>query len=276
MKTLIVLVVLTAICGSQAAITSRIFPLIAPRDLIGPPAGDDPATICGGAFGEKCKDCFSMLICLGNNPPSEAKCPDATPYCDKTRPSGVCVKDKPAGDPTCEGPPPTGFICTAAEGFFPHPTNCSQYFECLNNEAIKYDCPPGYSWTTNGMGCRQRTSTIHCGTITCKAGDVTAPLSNNATFFGYCNIAEALENIIVTKCPGARQVYDTSLKACNFVCPSEGLFEDDIDPTFYYECYKSGTKIVYESKQCSNNRTFNERERRCVAADQGQTPVLVL
>lgn len=202
-----------------------------------------------------------------------ARCPSATPYCDSDKMQ--CVSQKPQNSPDCDGlfptstPAPTPqFICTTEEGFYPHPTDCTQYFECHNAVAINYRCPPGYSWSTNGMGCRQRKSGNDCGQIICNQGNSIAVLSNNKTFFGFCGIQEAIDGIVVNRCQGSGYVFDNAGKVCVFECTSEGLFQNSLDPTHYYECYKFGYQILYTYNQCSSNRTFSNEEQRCIEVQE--------
>lgn len=119
------------------------------------------------------------------------------------------------------------------------------------------------------MGCRQKTVTTYCGTITCKTTDAAGTqvaLSNNGSFYGICGITTTLDSILVMRCPGR---YTNVGGSCTFVCTVEGLFMDDQDPTFYYECYKSGTKFLSNHKQCTRSRKFNETTQRCEAAAGG-------
>uniref|UniRef100_A0A1B0GHK8 Putative peritrophin-like protein n=1 Tax=Lutzomyia longipalpis TaxID=7200 RepID=A0A1B0GHK8_LUTLO len=240
MKSCVALGVLALICGSQAA-SSALFPSILTGRATITPAADDPKAVCGADYGNKCLDCYNMLTCLGPNlEPAQTACPADRKYCDRT--NKVCVAEQPP-EADCLEPPKSKFACSSPNGFFPHPTNCSQYFECYNGEAINLECPPGYVWTTNGMGCKQRKVTADCGTITCKTGVIQVPLSNNATYYGICNQPSSLEGIVVVKCKGRLTFTGES---CNFVCTTEGMFVDDENPAFYYECYKSGTKTLWK------------------------------
>ncbi|XP_055694787.1 uncharacterized protein LOC129796690 [Lutzomyia longipalpis] len=248
-------VVLYLICSSFAA-SSSLFPL-----LFGSRSTDDLRNVCGDTFGNKCADCFTMLVCLGpSQAPVATQCSYDKPYCDPVL--NVCASERPNYS-ECEGPIPPSFKCPAHEGFYPHPTDCSKYFECHKGQAYNLECPPKYAWTTAGMGCKPNKKTADCGTIKCKSSDHSVPLSNNPSFYGMCNVPGSIDNILVLKCEGKNKVYVAD-QGCVFVCPAEGLFVDEDSPAFYYECYKPSSKLVFTRKQCTAGRIFNEKQQLCI------------
>ncbi|GAB0086286.1 Chitin binding domain [Sergentomyia squamirostris] len=275
MKT-IILLVLVSVCCSQAAVVLPNF--MALRTEVIAAAEEDGAAVCGAALGTKCgSDCFTLWFCQGATAaPTSKKCPENTPYCSTT--TNMCVAEKPAL-PQCDLPPPI-FICITPDTFLPHPTNCSRYFECRGTTAFMYECPPGYAWSFGAMGCKQKKVAADCGAITCKEADNAAnkyiALSNNASYYGMCGFPNTVDSVLVTRCQGKLQTWDTGSNTCVFNCPAEGLFADDVKIGWYYECYKSGTKNVFLHKQCpGTNFIFDEATSMCIEDPNGSSSDLI-
>ncbi|XP_055680053.1 uncharacterized protein LOC129788076 isoform X3 [Lutzomyia longipalpis] len=205
-----------------------------------------------------------MAVCLGPDmEPQLATCGPDKRYCD--RKTAFCISEQP-DEPECDNLPTLDYSCPDLDGFYPHPTDCSQYFECINQKAFIHNCPPGYAWDTQGMRCKQKRTASDCGVINCKYTDTSVPLSNNATFYGLCHWNNNFDKIAVRQCPG-RMIHIAN-QGCVFVCPSEGVFKDDEDAGYYYECYYYGGKLVHDRKRCVlhrlENRRFDENLQRCV------------
>uniref|UniRef100_A0A1B0CCL3 Putative peritrophin-like protein n=1 Tax=Lutzomyia longipalpis TaxID=7200 RepID=A0A1B0CCL3_LUTLO len=141
--------------------------------------------LCGPNYGLKCYSCSQMAVCLGPDmEPQLATCGPDKRYCD--RKTAFCISEQP-DEPECDDLPTLDYSCPDLDGFYPHPSDCTQYFECINQKAFNHNCPPGYAWNTQGMRCKQKRTASDCGVINCKNTDTSVPLSNNATFYGLCH-----------------------------------------------------------------------------------------
>ncbi|XP_055679022.1 uncharacterized protein LOC129787462 [Lutzomyia longipalpis] len=225
-----------------------------------------PEEICEGFNGFRCGDCEKMLLCLGSAPPVTTACPSDKPYCDAS--NDVCVSSPPADGSCGDSLSDPSFTCTQANSFFPHPTNCSLFYECVNSVAYLLECNPNQVWSTVGMACKTKKVSADCGTFNCnlKANyEKIMPYTANNAYFAYCKTpVNGKQDIVVMKCERVNEYYNTATKLCEFQCKDTKLYEDALDIHSYYDCSKVGTKFVSEHKTCTLGRVFNEATQSCV------------
>ncbi|XP_055679020.1 uncharacterized protein LOC129787460 [Lutzomyia longipalpis] len=224
----------------------------------------DPESLCDGSYGSICGDCFNTVFCLGRNGNHKVtQCDNERKYCNKEL--NMCVTDPPANQSDCLTGPTTNFNCMGT-GFFPHPTNCSIFYECLDSGvAFENTCPPGYSWTGHEMACQQKLTTKDCGTVNCRPyPDTFQLLSTNSAYYAYCDfIVNGQQEVLMFKCQRENEVFNLAKLTCEFACPEEKLYADPDNNSYYYHCYKSGANLVYQYKQCTGGRVFSEPDQNC-------------
>uniref|UniRef100_A0A1L8E477 Putative peritrophin-like protein n=2 Tax=Nyssomyia neivai TaxID=330878 RepID=A0A1L8E477_9DIPT len=248
----------------QGYATEHIWGVRSDLTRIAPMSAFDSESICNGTYGSMCGDCFNTIFCLGPNGNHKVtQCESERRYCN--RDLKMCVSDPPAGQGECLEGPSTNFNCMAA-GFFPHPTDCSTFYECLDNGiAFENSCPPGYSWSGNEMACHQKLTPTDCGTFNCRPyPDTFQRLTSNAAYYAYCGfIVNSQQEILIFKCPRVNEVFNLTKLTCEFSCPEEKLYADPDNASYYYLCYKSGSNFVYQYKQCTGGRIFSEPDQIC-------------
>ncbi|GAB0086288.1 uncharacterized protein DMENIID0001_003190 [Sergentomyia squamirostris] len=227
-----------------------------------------PDEICMGQLGPRCGDCETMVLCVGAGiPPYVNKCPDDAPYCNKA--NTVCTASPPPPGECDDAVTDTGFTCTS-NGYFPHPTDCTKFYECVNMQAYLGECNAGLAYSADGTrACTQKRTTSTCGTFNCKTyPGKTRPYSTNSMYYAYCGVIEANKDqkVIIFKCLAPNTYYQLTDQTCKFECREVKFYADAVDPHYYFNCYKSGTKWVYTREFCTLGRVFNEAQQDCVFA----------
>uniref|UniRef100_A0A1B0D4B3 Uncharacterized protein n=1 Tax=Phlebotomus papatasi TaxID=29031 RepID=A0A1B0D4B3_PHLPP len=194
-------------------------------------------------------------------PPRPSSCPPDKPYCDPNR--NMCSAVPPTV-PCDDGLVGGSFTCTQPNGIFPHPTNCSQYYDCANGNAFLGECNAKQVWSGIGMMCKPKKLSTDCGTFNCNRypGQLRAYSINNA-YYAWCGeILNGEQEIIVLKCERPNEYFTGQM--CEFQCKDVKLYADPLDAAWYYDCYRSGTTFVYEHRQCTLNRLFDEPSQSCI------------
>ena len=131
--------------------------------------------------------------------------------------------------------PAVPFICLK-NGYFPHPYDCSKYFQCLNYVPCEFHCKPEYYYNFRTNSCDPYLYDRHCNMFKCKGHNgFKIPYSRDASIYAYCVDDKPF---VITKCDGSEKLNMTS-QQCEPICEHEGLIEDINDCTGYYKCVKA-------------------------------------
>nr|ABV44751.1 peritrophin-like protein [Phlebotomus papatasi] len=225
-----------------------------------------PGATCGNTFGPKCKDCRTLMKCLGADPPvSSQSCAERnpnTPYCTKT----YCSATPDDSNPSCKDPQKSDFTCTG-EGYFPDPDQCTRYYICPGplQDAVAYDCPTNYVYKSKERGCGRRVNALDCATVDCsKTPNEFGVYKNDPAYYYFCLSDKNTKKTVVMKClDEVNSQYDPNVGECTFRCSKEGKFVDVLDCTKYNVCYKVGSTFQVDSVQCPTGYFFDPVGSKC-------------
>ncbi|XP_055537351.1 uncharacterized protein LOC129725477 [Wyeomyia smithii] len=212
-------------------------------------------TCTAGSFDSGCKDCSTLIQCLGSLMALEIKCPALAPYCKK----GSCSTriDSDAG---CGFTP---IMCTG-EGIFPDPNTCYVYHYCvetyMNSEV--YVCPAGYVFDATTLQCKPSFFGMGCVTVKCPNSTGVGTYGNSKTFYAVCVYDwNALSLIMMVKCSNGA-IFDG--KKCVYQCEKEGSFTDTNNSSKYYQCYELNGSWGYYHLSCPDGGKFDAAKQVCV------------
>ncbi|XP_058456446.1 probable endochitinase [Malaya genurostris] len=264
--------------------------------------------IGSGVTATKCKDCYSLIVCIADDYSFEVTC-NQDEYCTEiagltgkaicneflppqcnTSPTttatvpttGSSTNDPEATTvsttmPSTNGPGTTTVdatttttqptndeptqLCTGT-GTYPDPKNCSIYHYCpgLNEESWVQRCPPDYAFnhesiTTGQFPCKANRA---CDVVDCSGSTKFKSFGTSKVLYAVCQPDG--ETITMYRCSDGATFNGTD---CVFNCKQEGLFPNTADPSKYYRCYISGTKLVSLENDCPANKVFNTAKQVC-------------
>ncbi|GAB0096654.1 hypothetical protein DMENIID0001_121880 [Sergentomyia squamirostris] len=222
---------------------------------------------CGTEFGPRCKDCRTLMNCLGKDPPvSTEKCSDKnpkTPYCV----NNVCTASPDPNDPDCNQSN-IDFPCTG-EGYFPDPDNCAKYYICpgVNQIAKEYGCFPNYVYRSKDKICGKKINAADCPTVDCsKTPNEFGVYKTDPAYYYFClKISETEKKTIMMVClDSVNTEYDPAVGECTFRCKKEGKFVNVLDCKKFYTCYKVGAAWEVRTEECPPNYFFDPVKLVCV------------
>ncbi|XP_019526432.2 uncharacterized protein LOC109398504 [Aedes albopictus] len=202
-----------------------------------------------------CSDCNNVLVCLGSTN-SKKNCTatsPTTPYCV----NGACSASyDSAGECT-----PSGVTCTGV-GFFPDPKVCQNYHYCeaVGEESSVYECPPNYVYNAETTLCKQKVYATDCVTVKCDESKVFVAYGTSKKYYAFCQFANSVATSIqVLMCPDG---YSFDGSNCVFKCPGAGNY-GHMDPKKYFQCYYSGSQLIYTIQSCPSGKNYDKDLRVC-------------
>ncbi|UYV70525.1 hypothetical protein LAZ67_7003416 [Cordylochernes scorpioides] len=196
-----------------------------PGEEVGECTEDGYATRCG-----RCPTCLVpdydscdvFYRCQANGTVCRHTCPPGLLYnkavmlCDL--PAHVDCQDRP---PVTTEAPPRHFTCPAPEGTFSNPDDCSQFYQCYDDQAFLRACPEDLvfnpnllacDWPDNVPSCRNRVQpTQPPGEFTCPQSRGLFPNAVNCSTFYHCDHGLAH----LKSCP-ASLVFNQALENCDW------------------------------------------------------------
>jgi hypothetical protein len=150
------------------------------------------------------------------------------------------------------------------DGFFPDPVDCQRYYHCAKDAdtgalvASPYTCPASYAYDTLNNKCVPKTAAI-CKTFTCKANKMVAHPVNPA-YYTYCTSNTVSSSSAVFRCPDTKNMaINVDTNGCEYKCRQEGYFEDIMDNTKFFFCYRDpASKLVARQESCPQGLTFQD------------------
>ncbi|GAB0086065.1 hypothetical protein DMENIID0001_000510 [Sergentomyia squamirostris] len=159
------------------------------------------------------------------------------------------------------------FRCTE-NGYYPHPTDCTKFYECVEMMKHLVECPPGHAWSADGTrSCHEMKTPCSCGTFNCRNNPTTEqPYSLNNKYYAYCYSIdkENIQPVIVYRCLEENFYFQASESRCSFECKDVKLYADPWYSEYFFNCYKSGGGLAYIREHCTLNRVFDEAVQDCV------------
>lgn len=216
----------------------------------------------------QCSGCRTYDVCFPGveDPSPQVECESQLPYCAIGGENGdYCAKNRDPNNKACDKEEPGGFLCVGEADEYPEPTNCRMFYHCYNMYQLisrpEY-CVDKHYYNSKTRQCTKQTSSSQCWTTDCTKGSVQE-YKPDPQFWIQC----VLNRMFVNRCD---KYLTFSLAAgCHFTCKSEGFFPHH-DPTRYYYCYKNGSKLVYEERECPNG-VFNPTTKTCDYAPPSTT-----
>uniref|UniRef100_A0A7G3AMM8 Putative peritrophin-like protein n=1 Tax=Lutzomyia longipalpis TaxID=7200 RepID=A0A7G3AMM8_LUTLO len=227
---------------------------------------------CGGTFGTKCKDCRTLMNCVGTDPPiSTLSCAEKDPkkpYCVNT----ACSATPNEKDPSCKDTAQSDFLCTGI-GYFPDASKCNRFYICPEtgeNKAVTYECPNNYVYKSKARGCVKKLAAADCYAVDCsKTPNEFGVYLKDPAYYYFCQKDKTTSRAIVMKCPDEDNMqFDPKVGYCTFRCPKEGYYVNVQDCTKYYYCYNVGSAFEVADIKCPDGFSFDPRTLKCI-----KTPV---
>lgn len=209
-----------------------------------------------------CINCTAVRVCAPSpvthqfEEISRFVCSDNAPYCDEI--TGTCVSSMKTAFKCARS---ASFICLK-DGYFPHPSDCSKYFLCLNYKSYEFQCKSEYYYNFRTHSCDPYRYDKQCNMFNCKGHNgFKIPYSRDSSIYAYC---VSNKPYVITQCDGKEKLNVTSQR-CEPVCEHEGLIEDTTDCTAYYKCVKIGFFYTKTSQKCLYNQGFDPSSFQCVS-----------
>ncbi|EAT35176.1 AAEL012641-PA [Aedes aegypti] len=171
---------------------------------------------------------------------------------------------------TTPSAPNTAILCTGF-GIYPDPYDCSRYHYCpaAGEESWDQLCPPNYGFTyksaalSSTFPCKLIIFPSDCTAVDCSTASIFKPFDSSKLHYAYCYTEEVSRHptISVFKCSEGA-TFDGS--TCVFNCLREGLFANTVAPTTYYQCYRSGLRLVSKLVSCPAGKQFVESLKTCI------------
>ncbi|XP_055600662.1 uncharacterized protein LOC129749662 [Uranotaenia lowii] len=222
-----------------------------------------------------CVGCQTIKICISpvdpnsiDDPNPTQLCPSKTPFCSTKE--GSCSATPDDTVIQCSDlSVASDFKCTSA-GKFPSPTSCNEYYYCENkgDSGSVYQCPPLYTYNTIVQACQLRILNTSCKNITCPGTNtIFNPYPSNTQYFYYCmanpNDATLPQTPVMYTC-GKNAKFDATQQKCIYQCTAEGSFPNPNKPSSYYQCYRSGLRILSRELNCKlSTQVFNSTLQVC-------------
>ncbi|XP_055590932.1 uncharacterized protein LOC129743012 [Uranotaenia lowii] len=209
-----------------------------------------------------CLNCTAIQLCIGSTP-IERACPTATPYCNVLDQGDSCLAVPDPEYKECQSQ--NGFTCTST-GLFPDPKKSDLYHFCegAGSSSDVYSCPTNYVFNADSGTCIRKPIGFRDPTVACSPTKVFVPYSGNKKFYAYCDYSVNAQDptIYMLRCSEG-SVFNGAF--CVFQCTKEGSFVNTLNPTQFYSCYYSGSKLVATLSSCPNSdQVFNSTAAVCV------------
>uniref|UniRef100_A0A182NQ05 Chitin-binding type-2 domain-containing protein n=1 Tax=Anopheles dirus TaxID=7168 RepID=A0A182NQ05_9DIPT len=213
----------------------------------------------------ECDDCNTVKICsYDKSVLAHYRCKDVDPNAPYCVGEGVCSNiPNPVGD--CNK---ANDLCPTVgdSGYYPDPTNCSQYLYCDENSVgYEQSCVATnnvYNQTTSS--CFLKRKSADCFQVDCnnsKNKDKWFVYTPSPQLYFLCSASGP----VMFMCPRENHIFDLNLKRCEFHCSSAGRFAHESGDTMYYECaYTSTSKLEKFEQTCPPLLVFDRLVQKCV------------
>ncbi|KAJ1528535.1 hypothetical protein ONE63_006941 [Megalurothrips usitatus] len=248
----------------------------------GAPVPNDLRAVTGdaecGNRGTSCLDCTTVLTCREFagvwKKTGTQTCDGDTPWCRADGADASCTAGRSS---ECTAPQPADFPC-ANDGLYPHPTDCTKYYICVNSTSYISGCSDYGADAKYDAATETCRITKNCPTLTCPdpgtQGWQVWPTSSK--IYISCLDQDDPLQAVFSQCEDG-ETYDG--KTCvKPACSRAGRFK--IDDQKYYECVDLGDgRLSSPSVYTCPQGTFDETKLpsgRCVAAQlttQAKPPV---
>ncbi|XP_050094233.1 uncharacterized protein LOC126576955 [Anopheles aquasalis] len=239
---------------------SVVFSVVVPRARA---AGDR----CEPGKRQACADCRTVNICSYDQTVLVSyKCLDVEP--DKPYCSGDGICSVKSDDENSCAVVADDLCPSKTAGFYPDPTNCTQYIYCDDKQAATpQSClAANNAYNQSSSSCFLRRTLDHCYQVDCSLAQ-----NRNKWFvykpypqlYFFCS-SRGLP--VMFECERDNEVYDVKLQRCKFECQESGRFPHPDDSKRYYECvYVTLLMLQLFEQTCPLQLTFDEQTKKCKA-----------
>uniref|UniRef100_A0A182SDG5 Chitin-binding type-2 domain-containing protein n=1 Tax=Anopheles maculatus TaxID=74869 RepID=A0A182SDG5_9DIPT len=221
-------------------------------------------TTCATGRRQDCEDCNTVKICSYDQTPlAQFRCQDVDPTKPYCTGDGICT-DIPDPGVVCQK---TNDLCPmSAPGYYPDPTNCTRYLYCDDSSlGFEQNCVAANNvYNQSSTSCFLKRRAADCFQVDCSNA------RNKDKWFIYDPVPQlyflcSSNGPLMFKCARDTDVFNLTLKRCEFQCRTAGRFAHPDRTDMYYECaYISTSKLEKYEQPCPPLLQFNATEQKCL------------